>query len=146
MGTSYADPSVDLVRHGAPASALAPLTPDQKTAACEEASREVDARVGGRYGVDALPFVTWDTTITGITARIATYRLLSVRGFNPAAAQDQLVVKNYDDAIKDCEKIQKQQLHPSVTLRAVSRGADQPKVISSSVVDARGRTASNRGW
>lgn len=145
MTTSYVAPS-DLATYGLPATALATTTSPQQSAACEEASRELDGRVAGRYGSDSLPFVTWDTIITGIAARIAVYRLMTIRGYNPAAGQDDLLYQNFKAAIVDCEKIQKQQLHPRVTFTS-AKATPQPVVISSSVINvAHGTTGPNRGW
>lgn len=145
MGTQYAQTS-NLFSIGIPQSAFGQLTTPQLNDALEEASREVDARVAGRYGLAALPFLTWDSIITGITVRIACYQLLSTRGYNPAAGADKGLMDRYQAAIADCVKIQKQQLHPLVTVTTPPADV-QPVVVTSSVVNlATGGAARNRGW
>ena len=137
----------DLTSIGLPATALGQMTLTQQNDALEEASREVDARLTGRYGVGRLPFITWDSIITGITARIAVYHILTVRGYNPAAGSDINIQNRYTIALRDCELIQKQQLHPVITLQAMTTTFDQPVVLSSSVVNLQtGAPGVNRGW
>lgn len=147
-GTAYVTRD-QLPLYGLPAAALATVPTPTQDAICEEVSREIDGRVSGRYGIGSLPFATWDTIITGIAGRLAAYRIATVKGFNPAAVGgDSLLDTNHKAAIVDCEKIQKQQLHPIVTLNVESaRAIPQPVVISSSVVNVNsGRKSNNRGW
>lgn len=47
-----------------------------------------------------LPLVSWGQDIVGATVAIATYTLMCLRGFDPANAADQVVIKGFDDTLK----------------------------------------------
>jgi phage gp36-like protein len=145
MSAAYAS-IADLVRYGAPATAFATLTTDQKQAALDAAADEVDRHIRARY---PLPLVAWDASITEITAVIATYRLMDIRGLKPGSSgTDNQYEARYNRALRQLELIQKQQLHPDVTPQpSPSTNTEQPMVFTSSVVDlATGGTAATRGW
>lgn len=134
----------DLYTHGAPERTFGQLTTDQKNAALVAASAEVDTYLRARYD---LPLVSWDTSITQATCRIAAYNLLAVRGVNPANGSDDSAFVRYNASIEWLVKVQKQQAHPEVSSATSTGTKDQPVVISSSVVDLwTGRTGKNRGW
>ncbi len=147
MTTAYVLRS-ELPRYGAPANALVSIDTAVQDAVCEEVSRRIDSYVRARYGNDSLPFLVWDTLITSIAARLAVYELLVTRGYNPAAGSDPNIERRYLYAVQECEKIQKQQLHPIVTLQTtqIVAKAQQPTIITSSVVAQGGQTARTRGW
>jgi phage gp36-like protein len=46
-----------------------------------------------------LPLVTWGHDLRLAVAKIATYIAFSSRGFDPSNPADQVILKNYDDAI-----------------------------------------------
>ncbi len=135
----------DLYTYGAPATAFGSLSDATKQAALDAASVKIDEHINARY---ALPLVSWPSTFPDYAARIATYQLLSVRGFNPASGADVNVRDRYLDAMRELVMIQKQQLHPNVTPAAnQSPTYDQPVLLSNSVENlASGGAAPNRGW
>lgn len=136
--------STDLTTYGLPATALGTLSVATIGAALDAASKTVDSYLRGRY---ALPLVAWGTEITEATAIIAAYSLMNVRGYNPASAADANLFDRYNSKILWLRDVQRQAAHPDVTPAASqSPSHDQPYVISSSVIDAAGRTATNRGW
>jgi phage gp36-like protein len=145
MSAAYASLD-DLVRYGAPATAFATLTTDQKQAALNAAADEVDRHIRARY---PLPLVAWDASITEITAVIATYRLMDIRGLKPGSSgTDNQYEARYNRALRQLELIQKQQLHPDVTPQpSMATRTEQPAVFTSSVVNlSTGESAHSRGW
>jgi phage gp36-like protein len=133
---------------GISVAALSPIPTNVQDDQCEAASREVDGYLEARYGTGSTPLLAFDTIIKSITGRIAAYKLLSIRGYNPASGADLIIRQNYLDALSECEKIGKQQLHPKVTIAVTGSAAraQQPTVITSSVVTMNGQTARTRGW
>ena len=81
---AYATPG-DLATYGVSATALAPIDTPVQEAACEAASDVVDGYLRARY---KLPLGDWGTDLIRVTAQIAVYDLLVVRGYNPAAGAE----------------------------------------------------------
>lgn len=137
----------DLTIYGAPATALntPQLTPAIQLNALVSASAVMDSYFAGRY---QLPLAQWGVEVVDACCRIATYQLISVRGYNPASAADVNIRERYLDAIDWLNKVQRQAAHPNVTpTQSQSPGYAQPFVQSSSVVNvATGATSTNRGW
>jgi phage gp36-like protein len=135
----------DLYTYGAPQKAFGQLTNTVLQAALDSASNYADGYLRNRW---SLPLISWDTSITEIVCRIATYNLLSTRGFNPASGGDSNVEDRWKRAIRDLELIEKQQITPLVTPQPDnSPGHDQPYVTSFSVINlSTGGTGPNRGW
>lgn len=145
MSEQYAS-LADLYKHGAPVRVFGQLDDATKTAGLVSASAKVATFLRARY---VLPLLTWDDSIVEATCKIATYDLLSVRGYNPAAGADPNIRDRYVDALVFLEKVQKSQAHPVITstVSPVPTYVDQPMVLSSSVVNvATGGTATRRGW
>jgi phage gp36-like protein len=145
MSAGYAS-IADLTTFGAPATAFASLTTDQKQGALDAASDLCDSFIRARY---PLPLLTWDSTIRQSVAIIAAYQLLVIRGYNPAGGADPNFEIRYKVAMRNLELIQKQQLHPNVTSVPTpsSLAAEQPGVNTSSVVNVwSGATGTTRGW
>lgn len=142
--SSYAT-LADLYVYGAPQKAFGQLSDPTKDAALEAASNDVDTYLRGRF---SLPLIAWDSSITEATCRIASYNLLSVRGYNPASGADVNILDRYNQTMVWLNKVQKQQAHPNVTPQPNNTPDwNQPTVISSSVVNlATGATSRNRGW
>lgn len=142
--SSYATVS-ELYVYGAPEKSFGQLSTLQKEGALESASREVDTYLRARY---SLPLSAWDNSITEATCRIASYNLLSIRGYNPASGSDVNIKDRRDQAIAWLVKVEKQQAHPNVTTAQIdSPDLCQPTVISSSVINlSTGATARKRGW
>ncbi len=96
----------DLAALGLAVSAFpASITDAVKTAHLLAASGLVLSYVKKRH---ALPLASWGQDLIRATVALATFSLMALRGFDPANAADQLVLKGHDDAI--------------VWLRDVSRG------------------------
>lgn len=145
MSEQYATLS-DLYTYGAPSRVFGQLDDSVKTAALVSASAKVATYLRARY---VLPLLTWDDSITEATCKIATYDLLSNRGYNPGAGPDENIRARFADAMIFLEKVQKSQAHPLVTstVSPVPSYIDQPMVISSSVINVvTGATATRRGW
>jgi phage gp36-like protein len=130
--------------YGLPATALGAVTVEQQTDACVSATDEMNSYFGGRW---PLPLVAWDDSITAKCCEIAAYKLMSIRGFNPAAGADVNYLQRYNAAIAWCKGVRDKAIHPTVTTSAQpSPDYAQPKVYTSSVVTTGGAVASNRGW
>ena len=144
--SSYAQ-IADLTTYGLPATALqSPNLPVQvQQAALDDASAIADSYLRGRY---SLPLLAWGTDLTQAVCRIAAYNLLSVRGYNPAAAADVNIRDRYTDAIDWLNKVQRQAVHPNVTPQpSQTPQYNQPFVTSFSVIStATGQKAPQRGW
>lgn len=137
----------DLYRYGAPATAFGDISDADLQAGLDDASTRVDEFLAARY---PLPLISWPSSITEYTCRIAAWNLISGRGYNPAVGNegDQNLKSRYDDAIARLTLIQKQQLHPAVVAQPAQAPAyAQPEVFSSSVVNVgTGACDSSRGW
>lgn len=142
--SSYAT-LADLYRYGAPASAFSTLSDSDRQAGLDEASAKIDEYLAARY---PLPLISWPASIIEYACRIATYNLLSARGYNPAAAGDDNILKRHDWAIAQLTLIQKQMLHPAVVAQpAQDTVYAQPTVSTFSVIDVgTGCTGNDRGW
>lgn len=79
-----------------PAAYPADITAGVKATHLGIASAMADSYLGKRF---ALPLTAWGDDLRGAVCRIATYTLLSRRGFDATNTADQLVVKGNDDAI-----------------------------------------------
>lgn len=84
----------DLDALGMPVAALATRTPSQRAAALAAASEKADSKLGVAFD---LPLVAWGLDLTEAVCKIAAYDLLSVRGFNPDGADENIRVR-HDDA------------------------------------------------
>ena len=137
----------DLTTYGLPPTALqSPNLPVQVVqGALNDASDIADSYLRGRY---ALPLLAWGTELTQAVCRIAAYNLLSVRGYNPAAAADVNIRDRYTDALDWLNKVQRQAVHPNVTPQpSQTPQYNQPFVTSFSVIStATGQKAPQRGW
>lgn len=135
----------DLYRYGAPATAFGTISDADRQLGLDEASSKVDEFLAARY---PLPLISWPVSITEYACRIATWNLLSVRGYNPATGADSNIEKRAEEAIADLTLIQKQQLHPAVVAQpAQATVYAQPAVFSFSMIDvSSGATGSDRGW
>lgn len=92
----------DLASCGVPPESLADVGPVEKQRALYQASRTADQRLSARY---RLPLVSWDDGLTWIVCAIASFRLLSFRGWNPSDPANGGVVMMYNDALKTLDKV-----------------------------------------
>lgn len=92
-GVSYANLD-HLDTLGLPVAALSSRTASQRAEAIAVASEKIDSKLGVVFD---LPLVAWGADITECVCKIAGYDLLSVRGFNPDGA-DQNIRDRQNDA------------------------------------------------
>lgn len=128
--------TADFTAGGLPAPALSSVPSGTVTAALVAASGVVDGYMRKRYH---LPLTSWDEDVTRATVHIATYDLLSLRGFAPAQGVDPLVVKRYDDAILWLRDVAKGLVEPGVTDSTPDHPEDHPIVTSGDVLFRAGR-------
>lgn len=138
---AYASTS-DLIISGLPATALGSLTPAQQAAALEDASQEIDTYLRGRF---PLPLLAWGADIRKATCVIAAYNAMGVRGYNPQAGADVIILTRYEQTIEWLRDVQRRAAHPNVTVTEPATEYEQPLVITSSAVGG-GFTERNRGW
>ena len=145
--TNYAT-TTDVVSVGLQQNVIARLAPSQIAACLTEASSEADGHFRGRWGYNMVPLLQWDALITGAVARLAAFKMVVVSGINVDGNDYKLARVMFDDAMNTFNEIQRQQLHPIVTLaNGALPGQQQPKVVSFSVINlANGAKARNRGW
>lgn len=137
---------VDLTNYGLPQSALGTVTTQQQQDAVDSAAGTVDSYLRGRY---ALPLQSpIPVEITEATCRVAAWRIMSVRGFNPKSPGDVVIRDAYLDTVSWLNKVQRQAAHPNVIEATDTGGAhNQPVVISSSVTYLNnGARLPQRGW
>lgn len=149
---AYAQQS-DLFAIGLPAQAMGNVgNPSVVPSASIDASLTamaalMDSYFRGRWGMIAVPLVTWDASVTSCNARLAAYDIMVVRGFSSDSDTNKDLRKRSDDALAWLDKVQRQQAHPLVTLANGQAGIQQPNMVSSSVVNVvSGATGPNRGW
>ena len=137
----------DLTNVGMPAAALGSLTTAQINATLQAASDYADTFFRARWGAGSVPLQQWDTAVTHAVAKIASLWLVRVRGYDPRSTADQRFQQGYDEAVAWLDKVQRQQAHPLVTLKANSVAIQQPTLLSTSVVNlSSGGRSGNRGW
>jgi phage gp36-like protein len=145
MSNPYAT-IADLTNYGLPATALGTLSTTKQQDALDAAAGAVDSYLRGRY---ALPLGNpIPVELTEATCKIAAWRLLQVRGFNPNAPGDVALQLGYAEAVTWLNKVQRQAAHPNVVQASNDGGTHmQPTVLSSSVWNmASGACAPKRGW
>jgi hypothetical protein len=138
----------DILNLALPINTLQPLTQSQILAVCQAASDFADGFFRGRWGYSAVPLLAWDTSVTEAVAKVAAFRLMRLRGINTKSPDWPFYQGIYQEALDWLDKVQRQQAHPNVSLaNAALPGQQQPKIVTSSVVDlSTGATARNRGW
>jgi phage gp36-like protein len=141
----------DFLLYGLEAQAWGTATDSDVSAELDAASGIMDDFFNGRY---SLPLLSWPVSITQCCCAIAAYLLIvSPRGYNAGAGQDENLRKRYDDMTRLTEgqegylrNIQRRALHPRVVETANEEALEQPFVITSSVINDQGAVARNRGW
>ncbi len=137
-GLPYCQPA-DVALYALNPLALANVASATQLAACVAASEKADSYMRGRF---TLPLLAVGTDVTMHTAFLAAKILLSGRGYNPSTGADDRIEKQWDDAVRWFEGIQRQSVHPDVTPSGSSPGGsgsattDLPQVI----------TQPQRGW
>lgn len=126
----------DLTTFGVQAIALQNVTPTDQNNTLIAASGIMDSYFNGRYALPLNP--PYDGSLAVNCSYIAAYMLMSVRGFRPTQGSDDSIRKNYEIAIKWCEAVQRQAIHPVVNQSApvTDKTYQLPQVSSSQ----------SRGW
>lgn len=83
----------DLDAYGMQAAALASFPASKRAAALASASEKADSKLGVAFD---LPLTAWGTDLRECVCKIAAYDLLSVRGFNPDGADQNIRDRNAD--------------------------------------------------
>ncbi len=144
MSNPYLSPP-DLTNYGVTAVALSPLTTTQQQDQCDSAAGVVDNHLRGRYALPLTPPAPPE--IIEATAAIAIWRLMQIRGLNPASPDYVLFRDRYLDAMSYLGKIQRQALHLNAAVASQTGNNQQPLVSSQSLTGMwDGTTAPNRGW
>lgn len=137
----------DLYLQGFREEARGDLTDAHLAAALDAASTTIDGFLGQRYGQ---PLATWTPEITRWTVVLAVFELMTgPRGVSDDTPDYQALLDRRTSVLDFLKRAQRQDYHP-VGLTPVTApagtSAQQPLVISFSVIDATGRTGTNRGW
>ena len=106
----YAD-RTDLARFGVQASATKNVPDATLDANLLAASVTMDSHFRGRY---QLPLLEWDDSIRMYCCWIAAWLTMTGRGFSQDAGRDEQIQGRYESAIKWCEGVQRQSVHPHV--------------------------------
>lgn len=125
----------DLAELGIVSGAIASLSSGTRQEALDRASAELDGYLAARF---ALPLSSpYPTELLRRTVDVAVYLLMRHRGFNPDAANDQLIVKGYDDAIAWARGVARGEVQVIGALDGTSTvGEGAPEV----------ETTDSRGW
>ena len=136
MGTVYAT-QAQLKQLGINPAAIANVASADIDAALQAASDRISEAFPSNW---KLPLTQWSLSVTEKTCEIAAYKLLSVRGYNPAAGADPIVRLNYEDAMKWIEMVAKGLITPDVTDSSTAPVEGRPSFLPLPI------TASSRGW
>lgn len=138
----------DVIALALPISSLSPLTALQISSTCQAVSDFMDGFFRGRWGYASVPLLAWDTSVTENAAKVSAFRLMRLRGMKPDGSDWKLFESVYKEALDWLNGVQRQQVHPNVTLaNGALPGQQQPNLLTSSAVDlATGGRARNRGW
>lgn len=127
--SSYATVT-DLTTYGINPVAVANIDAVTLQNQCNAASGIADGYLAGRYNMPLLTpyspalvmYVTW----------IAAFLTMSVRGYNPDAGADALILDKYEKAVAWLEGVQRQRIHdPAIIQSAIAPPAYQlPQVLT----------------
>ena len=135
-GTVYAT-QAQLKQLGISPAAIANVASGDIDVALQAASDRISEAFPAQW---KLPLTQWSMSITEKTCEIAAYKLLSVRGYNPAAGADPIVRLNYEDAMKWIEMVAKGLLTPDVTDSSTMPVEGQPSFLPLPI------SSRSRGW
>jgi phage gp36-like protein len=123
----------ELYTYGAPAVAFGSLPSDVLTNALTAASSLADGFLRSRY---AMPLTAWGSDLKQAVCKIATYEVLSVRGYNPAAGADVNLLNRHLEAMAWLKGVSRGEIHLDVTPALATPSQGSAVVVS----------ASRRGW
>lgn len=129
----YCEPS-DIWTHGIPKPAVQNVPLEQLAEKCLSASDEAAGYLASAY---ELPMVSWGNDLRKHVARMATYELMSSRGYKPDSGKDDQIRMGYDDALKWLNRIAAGHLRPPGMVDSA------PDVLEPEVWVASGP---RRGW
>lgn len=120
----------DAVDYGLVPSALGlDVTPAQVQKALDTRSAYADGKMRARYGYQNVPLpAPYDPSIVQAVVHLATFDLLSRRGFDQANPNDVAVKIRYDAAVKFFDDVERQTQHPNVAIAAAPSTASAPPV------------------
>lgn len=104
----YCEPS-DITTHGIPKAAVVNVSMEQLAEKCLSASDEAAGYLASAY---ELPLTSWDSATRKHVARMATYELMSSRGYKADSGKDDQIRQGYDDALKWFNRIASGGLRP----------------------------------
>lgn len=123
----------DLQVSGLPAAAFGGSTagnPITQNAALTRASALADTYLRDRYH---LPLAEpYDAALIDAVCQIASYRLMTLRGYNPDSGADRVIRQGYDDAIEWLTRVARGQA--TLDVREATPPAEQPAIITSEPV------------
>lgn len=133
----------DLDKYGIQTAALEDLASPTKQAALDSTAEIMDSYFRARYPdlETAVPgwtsFDSWGEDVVRVNAILATYDLMVVRGYNPAAGADIALRDRYLDAIRWLERVARQEAQANL----------KPKQHDAADYDSPGvATYEMRGW
>ena len=128
----------DLTRFGLPAAALTGVADATQDAALEAASDVADSYLRSRY---TLPLTGYGDDLKRVVCNIAAWDLLSTRGYDPRAGNDEAVRDRHDSAVSWLKDV-------SAGRAAVSGGNTTPTPSRTSRVSSGASVDSDtkRGW
>jgi hypothetical protein len=97
----------ELAALGLRAAALAGISDADQDAEIEASTGLCRAYLRQRYQSGALAAAVLDPAYKGALAKIATHRLLSTRGYDPAAGADVVVLTNHDASLRFLRDVSK---------------------------------------
>lgn len=124
---------------GLPADVLNSITSQGLDEALSAASQLADGYLRQQYD---LPLKTWGADLTRAICHIASYDVLTARGYNPEAGGDVTIRIRYEDAIRWLERVSDGKISPSIVDSSVGATdvgdttAGGPELV----------TSSSRGW
>lgn len=145
--SSYAQVA-DLFAKGAPQQSFqvggVAIPTDQLQAALDATSARADASIAPR---GMLPLLEpYPEDLVENVCIITAYKVLSVRGLNPAAGGDSNLRLRYQDAMKWLEDVRTQRLSPLFVFSPDTCRTHTQPFVSSKSRTSSGRWAPNRGW
>lgn len=118
------------------------VSPAQVQKALDTRSAYADAKMRARYGYQNVPLpAPYDPGIVQAVVHLATFDLLSRRGFDATNTTDVAVKLRYEEAVKYFDGIERQTIHPVVAVAANQSTAATPPVAQPLILSAE-----NQGW
>lgn len=118
----------DARRYGLNPTALGlDVTVDDVSDALAVRSAYFDNKARARYGYENIPLpAPYDPSIVQAVVHMAAYDLLALRGFDESRPSDVAVMSRFRDAIKFCDDVERQTVHPNVAVATSSAAAQMP--------------------